>query len=390
MNAWRVASLSPLTASQWGRSPSRNWRRRRRELDLIASFAGEQQEEKKVGETKILQGVDQYKITEPLFEGVRVILNYRGEKYSPAYVAGISSAAFRIAGPCPCAPTCDTATWPGALVKQFGYEVEQIEFKSADKTADLPKALERIQAEIRAGRPVLAWNAFTTAEFDVVCGYDTAKGELIGRGSYLYMQTGDYVHAAQNRIIEDSVAPALGVFIIGKKTGEFDARKAEIAALREAVAHAHGMATTLPGMPSGLRCYDAWIASYEKRGTLTRAKSRDEKQDLGWVKVLAPDDFYPFIIYPSTHRAAGDFLKEIAPKYPEAKSFLELAAEHFAKDAAALEAARTDRGERGTEPNEEQCNRVAGHLREARAMYELGIDEIAAALRKIGGTQNTN
>src|SRR5512147_2733372 len=75
----------------------------------------------------VLEDVDHYQVVEPLFEGVRVILNYRGESYSPAYVQGISGAAFRIAGPCPCAPTCEAAMWPGDLVKLFGYEVERAE-----------------------------------------------------------------------------------------------------------------------------------------------------------------------------------------------------------------------------------------------------------------------
>ena len=49
----------------------------------------------------ILQCVDRYRVVEPLFEGIRVILSYRGENYSPAYVQGISGAAFRVAGICP-------------------------------------------------------------------------------------------------------------------------------------------------------------------------------------------------------------------------------------------------------------------------------------------------
>jgi hypothetical protein len=354
------------------------------------AVGGEATKEAAMPKRVVLGNVDHYRVAEPLFEGVRVILNARGETYSPAYVAGISGAAFRIAGPCPCAPTCDAAMWPGDLVKLFGYEVERVEMggPSDDPKANLAKVMDRVREEIRSGRPVLAWNAFTTAEYDVVCGFDDETGEVIGRGSYEAMRTGEYAHAPQSRIAENYVAPALGIVIVGRKVGSFDARAAELAALKEAVAHAHGIATTLPGMPSGLRCYDAWIASYEKRGTLTRARSRDEKQDLGWVKALPPDDGYPFIIFPSTHRAAADFLAEIAPKYPEATPYLGLASEHFAKEAAALGAARAVLGDRKSEPAEEQCARVAGHLSEARAMYSLGIDEIAAALRRIGGPQS--
>ncbi|MCJ7823146.1 MAG: hypothetical protein MUQ26_08755, partial [Armatimonadetes bacterium] len=67
------------------------------------------------GSRVILENVDRYRVNEPLFEGVRVILSYRGEMYSPAYVQGISGAAFRIGGPCPCAPTCEYAMSTDAL-----------------------------------------------------------------------------------------------------------------------------------------------------------------------------------------------------------------------------------------------------------------------------------
>lgn len=48
-----------------------------------------------------LPGADRYQVREAMFEGVRVILSYRGEPYTPAYIQGISGAAFRIAGICP-------------------------------------------------------------------------------------------------------------------------------------------------------------------------------------------------------------------------------------------------------------------------------------------------
>ncbi|HHT27575.1 MAG TPA: hypothetical protein GXZ82_10055 [Firmicutes bacterium] len=46
----------------------------------------------------ILPDVDHYRICDPLFEGLRVLLAHRGEPYSPAYIQGISGAAFRIGG----------------------------------------------------------------------------------------------------------------------------------------------------------------------------------------------------------------------------------------------------------------------------------------------------
>ena len=39
------------------------------------------------------------------YTALLLVLAQRGETYSPAYVQGIAGAAFRVAGPCPCAPT---------------------------------------------------------------------------------------------------------------------------------------------------------------------------------------------------------------------------------------------------------------------------------------------
>ena len=330
----------------------------------------------------VIENVDRYRVPEPLFEGVRVILAYRGETYSPAYIQGISGAAFRIGGPCPCAPTCEYAMVNGDLLRLLGYEFEHLQFSSeTEPISQLPAVLARIREEIRAGRPVLVWNAFTTAEFDVVCGFDEEKHELVGRGSYKGLD--DYATAPESRIAEHDVAPAIGAIFIGEKTGTFDARAAEIAALREAVAHARGSSATLTCLPTGLATYDYWIAAYQNRGMLMRAKSRDGKQDLDWVAAQAPNDFYPLTILPSTRQAAADFLREIAPKYPEAKAHLEMAAEHFARESAALEAVRTALGDRGKEPTDEQCVKAAGYLGQAHAMYTLAIEEIERSLRDI-------
>ena len=45
---------------------------------------------------KLLKNMERFKLTEPLFEAVRVVLSYRGEEYSPAYIQGISGRAFRV------------------------------------------------------------------------------------------------------------------------------------------------------------------------------------------------------------------------------------------------------------------------------------------------------
>lgn len=329
----------------------------------------------------VLEGVDHYRVVEPMFESVRVVLGYRGEPYSPAYTQGISGQAFRIAGPCPCAPTCDNAMGLPDLLQTLGYTSEWVQLfgDGVDPKERWPGLVDRIKRELRNNRPVIVWNAFTTAEFDVVCGFDESSKEFFGRGSYRSMQTDEYVHAGWNRAgTPNDVAPLIGVIFVGDKTGELDAYAAETAALREAVAHAHKLVAK-GNLRVGLDCYDHWIAAYRNRGSLLKAKTRDGK-DLGWVTAQTPDDYYPLEILPSTRQAASDFMAELAAKYPAAKIHLALAGSDFALESAALESCRQALSERGQDLSDEQCAQAAGYLSQARALYSLAIDEIERAL----------
>ena len=56
-----------------------------------------------------IEGVPPYEVREALFEAVRIALTQHGAPYSANYIQGISGAAFRIGGICPCAPTCEYA-----------------------------------------------------------------------------------------------------------------------------------------------------------------------------------------------------------------------------------------------------------------------------------------
>jgi hypothetical protein len=46
----------------------------------------------------ILPGVDRYRVVEPMYEGIRVVVSYRGERFSPAHIQGISGAALHACG----------------------------------------------------------------------------------------------------------------------------------------------------------------------------------------------------------------------------------------------------------------------------------------------------
>jgi hypothetical protein len=324
----------------------------------------------------ILKGVDHYHVCEAMFEGVRVIMSSRGEPYSPAYIQGLSGAAFRIAGICPCAPTCSTATTPQDLAHLLGYEVETVPLdEQANLTDDerqvrLQYLLERVKADLRAGRPCLLWHAFTSAEWDVVCGYDEDTQEFLGRGSYA--GHGDYAHEPQTRTLTGlDICPAFGAILIGDKVGTLDARTAEIAALREAVRHAHDTRDThcAPGntwtMLEGIQCYDRWADEYQHDPSRLRG----------------PGDSYCLQIYRTTHRAAGDFMCEMAQKYSLARGFFERAASDFAAEADTLDRCVPLLGwQAPAGPDAERNARAGMLLAQARDHYVAAIAGIEQAL----------
>ena len=46
-------------------------------------------------EAVVVPNVDRFRVVDPLFECVRIVLVQRGEKLTPAYVQGVSGSAFR-------------------------------------------------------------------------------------------------------------------------------------------------------------------------------------------------------------------------------------------------------------------------------------------------------
>ncbi len=326
----------------------------------------------------VLEGVDRYQVMDALFEGVRVVLSYRGEPHSPAYVQGISGAAFRIGGICPCAPTCTAAMETQDLPALFGYEVTYTPLyeEGIDLDVEGAKVIDRIKDEIRAGRPALLWHAFTHAEWDVVAGFDEASGQLLGRGSYAGRD--EYATADQMRTTTClDICPCIGAILIGTKTGTFNGREAELAALREAVAHAHVTKDTALleeeewVFLDGLQCYDRWVADFRA--------ATPKKPDMG--------DRYCFGVYRSTHRAAAGFLQELAETYPDAASALDGAAEHFVAEADLLNQSAEllfPGWQLPPEADPVPNGQVARWLQEARDAYAAGIEGIEAVLRTIG------
>ena len=309
--------------------------------------------------------IDTYHYIDPMFEGMRIVLSYMGEKYTPAYIQGISGMAFRIAGPCPCAPTCAVAMDPKALLKTLGYTFAEhnLGWKDDDVSAQLPAMITKVKASIDAKQPVMVWHAFTNAEWDVVCGYDDAEGVFIGRGSYAGNK--EYAKAKQGRAAEAvKICPAFGALIVGKKEGSFDARAAEFAALNEAVRHARNSAKSLSGPEhEGLAAYDDWIAAFKKP---------DKKRDNG--------DAYTFGCYRSTRTAASPFLHELASKYPKLKSNLLKAAGEFEKEVATLNEAEPLVWWNSPESDTARNDKLWPILAKAKEHYAKGISFIEKCL----------
>lgn len=269
---------------------------------------------------KILENVDGYKVYDPVFESIRIVMNYLGENYSYQYIQGISGSAFRIATGCPSRPTVCNMMWITGLVRLLGYEYKEYPCFSQSGENLMDKMVAAVRAQIDAGKPTLVWHALTNAEWDVVCDYDEEYELFYGKGTSRSFESNNC--EPWNRAAKAvEFCPAFGALTIGAQAGSFDAKKAEIAALRDAVIHAR----TEKDKPEtggwysyeGIQSLRKWSEAYFKPG-----KERD----------LA--DGYCFMVYSSTHGSAAGFLREIAPRYAgKAEELLLEAARFMEKEA---------------------------------------------------------
>lgn len=353
--------------------------------------------------THRIDGVDQYRVIEPMFEAIRIALTHKGEGYAPHYIQGLSGAAFRVAGICPCAPTCSCGTSPQKLAADLGYEACRIspmeeanlpkgnadgEFVKLMAGEDLPEAAklekeeyrrihaaavrmnERIKGALLAGEPVVVWHAFTWAENDVVCGYDDSTGQWLGRGSYAGA-SGEYAKAKQYRCMKSQeVGGWPSALILGRRVRQPGLRELEIAALKEAVRH--GLDATNAGQPveagwkmlNGIACYRRWAEEFTREG-----------------KKRGSGDAYCFGVYRTTHACAAPFLREIAPRHPGMQTQLLQAADAFEREAA-LVATGDKLLSWGSPEGPDMARDAAAHdlLSRAADLYAEGIGHLEKAL----------
>ncbi len=323
-------------------------------------------------ERVVLPKVDRFRVCEPNFEGARIVLSYLGEKHTPAYIQGISGAAFRIAGICPCAPNCSAQMSTTDLIKLLGYDYEEHILGWTgdvdDAKRNIVTLIPKVKNSIRAGRPALLWYGFADTAFEVVVGFDDAKGVFLGR--HQFQGPRDGLAAAKQTRAQETVeaCPAFGGLFVGRKVGSFDARAAEVAALKEAVRHAHDAKVSPQGPPrQGIACYDWWVEQFKQPETRR-----------------SPGDSYCHQVYRSTHRAAGQFLKEIAPRYPAAAADLRRAAREFTSEAGYLDGAEPLIRWQSPEEDADHNAALWSILLKARNHYAAAIGHIETALPKLG------
>jgi hypothetical protein len=319
---------------------------------------------------KILKNVDAYKVCEPLFEGVRVIMSYLGEQYSPQYIQGISGAAFRVATGCPSRPTCCYLMWPAALIKLLGYEYKEYQCTGPNGENLIDDMITAVKGQIDIGRPALVWHAMTSADWVVVSGYDEENGLFYGRGSYKGIEGSDYHIEPWDRAVKAvEICPAFGAITIGANIGVINSRQAEIAALRDAVTHARTVKENPePGgwySYEGIQSLRKWSEAYSKPG-----KERD----------LA--DAYCFQVYHSTHSTAAGFLREIACQYPGIVEKLLLEAARYMEEEAIVfkSCAPYLWWDSPWGVDEKRSRMVAPLLSKTAELYEKAIENIEEAI----------
>lgn len=261
--------------------------------------------------------VTPYEVMDPMFESVRVALTTLGESLPVALVQGISGAAFRMAGICPCAPTCCVAMDVTGLLDVLGYHCEAIPVvkDDADRQRDL---IQRVRGQVDSGHPALVWQAFTFCEWDVVAGYDADKQTFLGRGTYA-SPTGPLAEQPWDR--PGSADIALGAVLITRKRRPFDMRKAFDASITEAIRH--GYARAKPDgekwvLMEGIACYERWIQDL-----------RDRRSTPG------NGDAYCLQVYGSCRRFASAYLR-MAPSTGYRRACLDRAGVCFDREARYL------------------------------------------------------
>ena len=109
------------------------------------------------------ENVDRFRACEPNLEGVRIILSFVGEQYSPAHIQGSLRVALRFAGPRPYAPNGSTQMSTTDVIRRLGCEYTECLLGRSgdveDAKENMVALIPQIEDSVRAGWPVLLWPA---------------------------------------------------------------------------------------------------------------------------------------------------------------------------------------------------------------------------------------
>lgn len=239
---------------------------------------------------KVLEGVpkllwggfDTYTDDLMISSSLRLCLDYIGEKYSKAYLAGTSGAAFNIGWE---GPGLGSGTG-GAIFGHPGHFEAGIDnlFKAIGRKytiaykipykSEPQRVWDVVVQSIDAGRPVVAVE-WAIDHFAVLTGYDTDKREFLGR-RYEGKDGAPDEYAA---IEPDALRYVLA---IGEKTEKISPREAVLGAFRFAVSSARTGRVNARGPEERNPIYGP--AAYTEHARMVVEQLDSKREDYGWLE----------------------------------------------------------------------------------------------------------
>ena len=313
------------------------------------------------------------------------VLRYLGHDYQTAYLMGATGHAFRLDLPSRQAgvsggesPPADEQALIGpegpisidfqraaSMYARLGRSFTLLSASKADRDYEkaCQEALKEMKRSIDRGVPAIAFD-LNLPEFGVVKGYDDRQQAMLV-DTVLTPQTGEVLPYDRWPSTQD--VGLVFVFIPSRKASAPDLAMAEREALRFALAHAEGSEGGLPsaGAYHGFAAYDFWAKTLE-----------------GEAKVSGFGNAYTGQVLQAARRHAGQFLRELAAKYPGAAEQLSQAASAYERAALTLTRFTTlfpfPLGGEIDNPGARRPG--AAYLRQALAEEGRAIEAIGAAL----------
>ncbi|MFQ6019759.1 MAG: hypothetical protein ACE5KW_03285 [Dehalococcoidia bacterium] len=281
---------------------------------------------------RLLEGVSYVYNWTTIVGALEGVLRYLGHDYSTPYLMGVSGHAFRldVSGRVEAADASQGLIGPDgptsidygralAAYSRLGRGIEAISASRGDKGYERvrDKALAEMRRSIDRGLPAIAFDLHLP-EFGIVKGYDDRE-RLLLVDTVLTPQTGEML--PYDRWPSNQGIGWVMAILPGRKAQAADLATAEREALRFALAHAE-KGEGGPGGASthhGFAAYGYWAATLE-----------------GEAKVSGFGNAYTGQVLQAARRHAGQFLRELAAKHPQAAPPLAEAATAYERAALVI------------------------------------------------------